>query len=60
MCSQGEGLWLESMIVKDLIDKARKVFPVVKYAHGCVPTYPLGQIGYLLCGKDEVRHLPSQ
>ena len=36
-----------------MLDNAKKLFPVVKYAYSSVPTYPSGQIGYILCFKDE-------
>jgi spermidine synthase len=34
------------------MDSARKVFPVVRYAWSSVPTYPSGQIGFLICSND--------
>lgn len=32
----------------------KALFPVVDYAYTCIPTYPTGQIGFMLCGKNPV------
>lgn len=32
----------------------RSLFPVVRYAYCTIPTYPSGQIGFMLCSKDPV------
>ncbi|KAJ1942795.1 hypothetical protein GGF37_002952, partial [Kickxella alabastrina] len=32
---------------------ARKLFPVAEYAYTTIPTYPSGQIGFILCSKDK-------
>lgn len=51
VCTQGECMWQNIELIKDVLAKAATVFPVVDYAYSCVPTYPSGQIGYLLCSK---------
>lgn len=37
----------------------KSLFPVVEYAYCTIPTYPSGQIGFMLCSKNPVssRHL---
>ena len=45
-------MWLHLNFIKNVMDSARKVFPVVKYAWASVPTYPSGQIGFLICSND--------
>ena len=45
-------MWLHLKFIKNVMDSARKVFPVVKYAWASVPTYPSGQIGFLICSND--------
>ncbi len=35
------------------MNQARNIFPVVDYAYASVPSYPSGQIGFILCAKDE-------
>lgn len=32
----------------------KTLFPVVEYAYSTIPTYPSGQIGYMLCSKNPV------
>lgn len=32
----------------------RSLFPVVAYAYCTIPTYPSGQIGFMLCSKNPV------
>lgn len=45
-------MWLHLNFIKNVLDSARKVFPVVQYAWASVPTYPSGQIGFLICSND--------
>jgi spermidine synthase len=40
----------------------RGLYPVVDYAYTTIPTYPSGQIGFILCGLNPVsiqRLVPS-
>lgn len=32
----------------------KSLFPVVAYAYCSIPTYPSGQIGFMLCSKNPV------
>lgn len=32
----------------------KSLFPVVSYAYCTIPTYPSGQIGFMLCSKNPV------
>uniref|UniRef100_A0A0R3RZF3 Spermidine synthase n=1 Tax=Elaeophora elaphi TaxID=1147741 RepID=A0A0R3RZF3_9BILA len=57
LSSQGECPWLDVKFIKSLIKHASILYPRVAYAIGFVPTYPTGQMGYLLCSKDEKRDL---
>ncbi|XP_015905676.2 spermidine synthase [Parasteatoda tepidariorum] len=52
LCSQGESFWFDLPLLKSMLKMCREIFPVVDYATSYVPTYPGGQIGYLLCGKS--------
>jgi spermidine synthase len=51
VCTQGECMWQNLELIKQVMTKAKEFFPVVDYAYSCVPTYPSGQIGYLVCSK---------
>ncbi|EFO27473.2 spermidine synthase [Loa loa] len=53
LSSQGECPWLDIKFIRNLVKHASALYPRVAYAVGFVPTYPSGQIGYLLCSKDE-------
>eukprot|EP00658_Telonema_sp_P-2_P030949 TRINITY_DN23274_c0_g2_i4.p1 TRINITY_DN23274_c0_g2~~TRINITY_DN23274_c0_g2_i4.p1 ORF type:complete len:279 (-),score=57.18 TRINITY_DN23274_c0_g2_i4:185-1021(-) len=51
-CSQGEAFWLHLGTITPMMKFCRDMFDHVEYASCMVPTYPSGQIGFLLCSKD--------
>ena len=55
LCSQGECQWLHIDLIKTVMDFCRQLFPVVRYAYTTIPTYPSGQIGFILCSNSKVR-----
>lgn len=55
ICSQAENIWLDIDITKSIVDMCKKRFANVAYASIQVPTYPFGQIGFVLASKDIVR-----
>lgn len=57
--TQGESQWLHLHIIKDLIGACKRVFPNVQYAYTTIPTYPSGQIGFMVCSKDAARDLTN-
>ncbi|KAF6345710.1 spermidine synthase [Rhinolophus ferrumequinum] len=48
----GECQWLHLDLIKDMQHFCRSLFPVVSYAYCTIPTYPSGQIGFMLCSKN--------
>lgn len=48
VCSQAGTLWYSLECVEKTLQHCRSVFPSVSYAITCVPTYPSGQIGFVL------------
>lgn len=52
-CIQAESLWLMFPLIQKWTKIARKIFPVVSYASIYVPSYPSGQIGFLLLSKNK-------
>lgn len=52
LCTQGECLWLHLELIKRVIDDAKSLMPSVKYAYTTVPSYPSGQIGFVIASKD--------
>ena len=52
ICTQGECQWLHLDFIHGVIGKVRDLFPSVKYAYTTIPTYPSGQIGFLIASLD--------
>lgn len=52
ICSQGGTYWTDLDHVKATMDHCRKQFPVVGYAITSVPSYPCGQIGFVIGSLD--------
>lgn len=51
--TQAESMWIHLPIVKDLKKACSSVFPIAEYAYTTIPTYPTGQIGFMVCSKDK-------
>jgi len=52
VCSQSECIWLHLDLIQNMVRFARQLYPSVEYAFTTIPTYPSGQIGFLLCSKS--------
>ena len=52
VCTQGESVWLHLDIIKPLMDSIKQTYTTVEYAYTTIPTYPSGQIGFILAGKN--------
>ncbi len=50
----GECLWLHLDLIKEMQDFCKDLYPVVDYAYCTIPTYPSGQIGFVLCSTNPV------
>ena len=50
----GECLWLHLDLIKGMLNFCKGLFPVTDYAFTTIPTYPSGQIGFVLCSKNPV------
>lgn len=55
--TQGECLWLHLPLIKELNTFTKTIFPTVEYAYTTIPTYPSGQIGFVLASKDSKRDM---
>ena len=51
MCNQGECIWLHLDIIKPVLDHCKTCFQDSAYFYCTVPTYPSGQIGFILGRK---------
>lgn len=52
VCTQGENVWLHLDIIKPLMDSIKQTYTTVEYAYTTIPTYPSGQIGFIIAGKN--------
>lgn len=50
--TQAESIWLHLSFIENLVKTCQSVFPVVGYAYTSTPTYPSGQIGFMVCCKQ--------
>mmetsp|Transcript_17811 Transcript_17811/g.36674 ORF Transcript_17811/g.36674 Transcript_17811/m.36674 type:complete len:329 (-) Transcript_17811:895-1881(-) len=51
VCTQGECMWLHLDLIKPLVDSISETYSTVEYAYTTIPTYPSGQIGFILATK---------
>ncbi|KAF2725958.1 spermidine synthase [Polychaeton citri CBS 116435] len=52
-----ENQWLHLKMIANLKKSCKEVFPVAEYAFTTIPTYPSGQIGFMVCCKDASRNV---
>ena len=55
--TQGECLWLHLPLIKELRESTSTIFSVSEYAFTTIPTYPSGQIGFIVAAKAPGRDL---
>lgn len=53
VCSQGGTVWANAEHVAQTLSHCQATFPAAAYAYAAVPTYPTGQIGFVLGSLDE-------
>lgn len=51
VCTQGECIWLHLNLIQPLIKSISETYTTVEYAYTTIPTYPSGQIGFIIAGK---------
>ncbi|KAK2615198.1 hypothetical protein N8I77_001969 [Diaporthe amygdali] len=52
-----ENQWLHLPLITKLKQDCKEIFPVAEYAYTTIPTYPSGQIGFMVCCKDPNRNV---
>ncbi|XP_035697345.1 spermidine synthase-like [Branchiostoma floridae] len=52
VCTQGECMWLHLDLIRDMQDFCGSLYPHVAYSYCTIPTYPSGQIGFVLCSTN--------
>lgn len=53
IATQGECLWLHLPLIRTVLEACAELFPSVDYAFTTVPSYPSGQIGFILASAAE-------
>lgn len=53
ICAQGECMWVHLDLITDVMACCGEIFDTADYATTMVPTYPCGQIGFIVAGKGE-------
>lgn len=53
VCTQGECMWLHLDLIKPLMDSIKTFYTNVSFAYSCVPSYPSGQLGFILASKGQ-------
>lgn len=51
VCTQGECMWLHLDLIEPLVSKISQTYSTVEYAYTTIPTYPSGQIGFIVATK---------
>lgn len=51
LVTQAESFFYHKDLIKDLFEKTRGLFPIMKYYYTMIPTYPSGMIGFTFCSK---------
>jgi len=60
VCTQGECQWLHLGLIKNLLDFSKKIFNNVQYAYCSIPTYPCGQIGFIIGSLGDKCNIPKR
>jgi spermidine synthase len=47
-------------LIKEVMSKVRAIFPTVHYAYTTIPTYPSGQIGFIIATVDTTIDVKKQ
>ncbi|XP_065655200.1 spermidine synthase isoform X2 [Hydra vulgaris] len=53
LSAQGESMFIHMELIKNLMEFCNNLFEKASYASTYVPTYPCGQIGFLLASKNK-------
>ena len=55
--TQAECTWLHLPLIRELRKSTKEIFPVADYAFTTIPTYPCGQIGFVICSLEPERNV---
>jgi len=57
--TQAECLWIHLPLIRGLLENTGQIFETVEYAYTTIPTYPSGQIGFIVAAKAKGRDLKT-
>jgi len=60
ICTQAECQWLHLNLIKNMMDFSKPLFKHVEYGFTTIPTYPSGQIGFLLLSMGDSCKVPKR
>jgi len=60
ICTQGECLWLHEKLIAEMIRFSKGLFKHARYAYTTIPTYPSGQIGFVVCSDSVNPSVPAR
>ena len=65
ICTQGECQWLHADLITSMQQFCSKLFKTTRYGYTCIPTYPSGQLGFIVCSDESpcdsaVREMPAE
>jgi len=52
VATQAECLWLHLELINKLVQESKELYPKVEYAFTTIPTYPCGQVGFVVCSNN--------
>jgi spermidine synthase len=58
--NQAESMWLHGDLIQSILTMARGIYKQAHYCYTCVPTYPSGQIGFLVASNELDARLPGR
>jgi len=60
ICCQAECQWLHLKIIQELLNFSKSLYKHAEYAYTTIPTYPCGQIGFLLGSLGDSCKIPKR
>lgn len=52
VATQAECMWLHLELINKLVQESKELYPKVEYAYTTIPTYPCGQVGFIVCSNN--------
>ena len=53
-------MWLHLRLIQNMKQFCETIYPSVAYGYCTIPTYPSGQIGFMMCSKNLVTFVDNR